>query len=126
MNFQNKWMELFPSIIAKARTVQILTPGLSGPSGSLHLVGIRLMFRVHKIPVPIQACKNCIKSNTDSENLLIMFFFLLYYCFFNYSVIIISPDVCRAASSLSIGANSGGLFSSLLPTECRGRNMGNR
>ncbi|XP_050234758.1 homeobox-leucine zipper protein HDG5 [Mercurialis annua] len=34
----NKWMELFPSIVAKARTVQVLAQGVSGPSGSLQLM----------------------------------------------------------------------------------------
>ncbi|GMH09189.1 hypothetical protein Nepgr_011029 [Nepenthes gracilis] len=35
----NKWMELFPSIISRAKTIQILASGLSGhASGSLHLM----------------------------------------------------------------------------------------
>ncbi|KAJ6415512.1 hypothetical protein OIU84_004333 [Salix udensis] len=34
----NKWMELFPSIVARAKTVQVITQGISGASGSLHLV----------------------------------------------------------------------------------------
>lgn len=38
---QNKWMDLFPSIVARAKTVQIVTSGISGhASGSLHLVSI--------------------------------------------------------------------------------------
>ncbi|CAL5436399.1 unnamed protein product [Camellia sinensis] len=36
---QNKWMELFPSIISRAKTLQIVTSGVSGhASGSLHLM----------------------------------------------------------------------------------------
>ncbi|XP_059643825.1 homeobox-leucine zipper protein ROC3 [Cornus florida] len=35
----NKWMELFPSIISRAKTLQIITSGVSGhASGSLHLM----------------------------------------------------------------------------------------
>ncbi|KAB5564254.1 hypothetical protein DKX38_004308 [Salix brachista] len=36
----NKWMELFPSIVARAKTVQVITPGISGASGSLHLLEV--------------------------------------------------------------------------------------
>ncbi|KAE9446219.1 hypothetical protein C3L33_21884, partial [Rhododendron williamsianum] len=39
--FQNKWVELFPSIISRAKTLQIITSGVSGhANGSLHLVSI--------------------------------------------------------------------------------------
>ncbi|KAF8379038.1 hypothetical protein HHK36_028465 [Tetracentron sinense] len=35
----NKWMDLFPSIISRAKTVQVITTGVSGnASGSLHLM----------------------------------------------------------------------------------------
>lgn len=35
----NKWIELFPSIVSRARTIQILASGVSGnASGSLHLM----------------------------------------------------------------------------------------
>ncbi|KAH7576514.1 hypothetical protein JRO89_XS01G0091500 [Xanthoceras sorbifolium] len=34
----NKWMELFPSIVARAKTVQVIASGVSGASGSLHLM----------------------------------------------------------------------------------------
>ncbi|KAK1286470.1 Homeobox-leucine zipper protein ROC3 [Acorus calamus] len=35
----NKWVELFPSIVSKARTIQIISPGVSGlVNGSLHLM----------------------------------------------------------------------------------------
>lgn len=40
---QNKWMELFPSLVAKSRTVQILSPGVPGHgNGCLHLVICRI------------------------------------------------------------------------------------
>ncbi|TXG54195.1 hypothetical protein EZV62_019451 [Acer yangbiense] len=34
----NKWMELFPSIVARAKTVQVIASGVSGASGSFHLM----------------------------------------------------------------------------------------
>ncbi|KAJ4728594.1 Homeobox-leucine zipper family protein [Melia azedarach] len=34
----NKWMELFPSIVARAKTVQVIASGVSGASGSLQLM----------------------------------------------------------------------------------------
>ncbi|KAK8965140.1 Homeobox-leucine zipper protein ROC3 [Platanthera guangdongensis] len=35
----NKWMELFPSIVSKAKTIQIITSGVAGNgNGSLHLM----------------------------------------------------------------------------------------
>ncbi|EEF43509.1 homeobox-leucine zipper protein HDG5 [Ricinus communis] len=46
----NKWMELFPSIVAMARTVQILTSGVSGPSGSLHLMHAELQVLSPLVP----------------------------------------------------------------------------
>lgn len=36
---QNRWVEMFPSIVARARTIQVITPGLgSHVNGSLQLV----------------------------------------------------------------------------------------
>lgn len=38
---QNKWLELFPSIVSRAKTIQVLAMGVGGnASGSLHLVCI--------------------------------------------------------------------------------------
>ncbi|XP_026663260.2 homeobox-leucine zipper protein ROC3 [Phoenix dactylifera] len=49
----NKWMELFPSIVSKARTVQIITAGISGHgNGSLHLMQAELHF-----PSPLVASR---------------------------------------------------------------------
>jgi len=36
-------MELFPSIVARAKTVQVIKTGVCGASGSLHLVCMDLM-----------------------------------------------------------------------------------
>ncbi|KAE8726842.1 hypothetical protein F3Y22_tig00005974pilonHSYRG00086 [Hibiscus syriacus] len=34
----NKWTELFPSIVARAKTIQVISPGLSGTNGCLQLM----------------------------------------------------------------------------------------
>ncbi|KAH8513848.1 hypothetical protein H0E87_006922 [Populus deltoides] len=46
----NKWMELFPSIVARAKTVQVITPGISGASGSLHLMYAELQVLSPLVP----------------------------------------------------------------------------
>ncbi|KAJ3681677.1 hypothetical protein LUZ60_014250 [Juncus effusus] len=47
----NKWMELFPSIVSKARTVQVITPGISGQAnGSLILMNAELQFLSPLVP----------------------------------------------------------------------------
>ncbi|XP_039142308.1 homeobox-leucine zipper protein ROC3 [Dioscorea cayenensis subsp. rotundata] len=47
-----KWMELFPSIVAKAKTIQIITPGISGThgNGSLHLMYAELQVLSPLVP----------------------------------------------------------------------------
>lgn len=41
ITFQNKWMELFPSIVSRAKTIQVISSGDSGQAtGSLQLVYI--------------------------------------------------------------------------------------
>ncbi|XP_072963292.1 homeobox-leucine zipper protein ROC3 [Typha angustifolia] len=48
----NKWMELFPSIVSKARTLQIINTGISGQvNGSLHLMQAELQFLSPLVPV---------------------------------------------------------------------------
>ncbi|KAL5724731.1 hypothetical protein ACHQM5_007954 [Ranunculus cassubicifolius] len=48
----NKWVELFPSIVAKAKIVQIITSGVSGhASGSLHLMHADLQVLSPLVPV---------------------------------------------------------------------------
>ncbi|CAK7356077.1 unnamed protein product [Dovyalis caffra] len=46
----NKWMELFPSIVARAKTVQVIAPGVSGASGSLHLMYAELQVLSPLVP----------------------------------------------------------------------------
>nr|CAD1845050.1 unnamed protein product [Ananas comosus var. bracteatus] len=51
----NKWMELFPSIVLKARTVQIIAPGISGHcNGSLQLMHAELQYLSPLVPVRLQ------------------------------------------------------------------------
>ncbi|KAJ0051460.1 hypothetical protein Pint_03497 [Pistacia integerrima] len=47
---QNKWMELFPSIVARAKTVQIIASGVSGASGSLNLMYAELQVLSPLVP----------------------------------------------------------------------------
>ncbi|XP_031259103.1 homeobox-leucine zipper protein HDG5 isoform X2 [Pistacia vera] len=46
----NKWMELFPSIVARAKTVQIIASGVSGASGSLNLMYAELQVLSPLVP----------------------------------------------------------------------------
>ncbi|KAF9689626.1 hypothetical protein SADUNF_Sadunf01G0111900 [Salix dunnii] len=46
----NKWMELFPSIVARAKTVQVITTGVCGASGSLHLMYAELQVLSPLVP----------------------------------------------------------------------------
>ncbi|KAJ8774109.1 hypothetical protein K2173_009540 [Erythroxylum novogranatense] len=46
----NKWAELFPSIVARAKTVQTISPGVSGASGSLHLMYAELQVLSPLVP----------------------------------------------------------------------------
>ncbi|XP_064964795.1 homeobox-leucine zipper protein ROC3-like isoform X2 [Musa acuminata AAA Group] len=47
----NKWMELFPSLVAKSRTVQVLSPGVPGHgNGCLHLMQAELQFLSPLVP----------------------------------------------------------------------------
>ncbi|ONK71940.1 uncharacterized protein A4U43_C04F13970 [Asparagus officinalis] len=47
----NKWMELFPSIVSKAKTLQILATGISGHgNGSLHLMYAELQVLSPLVP----------------------------------------------------------------------------
>lgn len=46
----NKWMELFPSIVARAKTVQVIASGVSSASGSLHLMYAELQVLSPLVP----------------------------------------------------------------------------
>ncbi|XP_049936922.1 homeobox-leucine zipper protein ROC3-like isoform X2 [Nymphaea colorata] len=51
----NKWMEMFPAIVARARTIQVITPGLgSHVNGSL-----QLMYAEFQFPSPLVATREC-------------------------------------------------------------------
>ncbi|KAE8713761.1 Homeobox-leucine zipper protein HDG5 [Hibiscus syriacus] len=43
----NKWTELFPSIVARAKSIQVISPGVSGTNGCLQL---NFMFYLHWCP----------------------------------------------------------------------------
>ncbi|GAV84633.1 Homeobox domain-containing protein/START domain-containing protein [Cephalotus follicularis] len=45
-----KWMELFPSIVARAKTVQVISTGVSGASGSLQLMYAELQVLSPLVP----------------------------------------------------------------------------
>ncbi|GLT80595.1 hypothetical protein SLA2020_520270 [Shorea laevis] len=46
----NKWMELFPSIVARAKTIQVISSGVTGPSGSLLLMYAELQVLSPLVP----------------------------------------------------------------------------
>ncbi|XP_031376420.1 homeobox-leucine zipper protein HDG5-like isoform X2 [Punica granatum] len=47
----NKWMELFPSIVSRAKTIQVIASGISGhASGSLHLMYAELQVLSPLVP----------------------------------------------------------------------------
>ncbi|KAL9230813.1 hypothetical protein vseg_006113 [Gypsophila vaccaria] len=47
----NKWVELFPSMVSRAKTIQVLATGVSGhPSGSLHLMYAELQVLSPLVP----------------------------------------------------------------------------
>ncbi|CAN6486567.1 unnamed protein product [Victoria cruziana] len=51
----NRWVEMFPSIVARARTIQVITPGLgSHVNGSL-----QLMYAEFQFPSPLVATREC-------------------------------------------------------------------
>ncbi|CAN6461037.1 unnamed protein product [Victoria cruziana] len=52
----NKWMEMFPSMVARARTVQVITPALGNhaTSGSLQLMHAEFQF-----PTPLVPTREC-------------------------------------------------------------------
>ncbi|XP_022717453.1 homeobox-leucine zipper protein HDG5-like isoform X2 [Durio zibethinus] len=46
----NKWAELFPSVVARAKTVQVISPGVSGTNGSLQLMYAELQVLSPLVP----------------------------------------------------------------------------
>lgn len=49
---QNKWIEMFPTIVAKAKTVEILTPGMPGNRhGLLQLICNTVEYLISSLPL---------------------------------------------------------------------------
>ncbi|XP_022931242.1 homeobox-leucine zipper protein HDG5-like isoform X1 [Cucurbita moschata] len=62
----NKWMELFPSLVAKAKTVQIISSSVSGhASGSLRLMYAELQALSPLIPTREAHFLRCCQQNAD-------------------------------------------------------------
>ncbi|XVF52313.1 hypothetical protein PTKIN_Ptkin05aG0008600 [Pterospermum kingtungense] len=64
----NKWTELFPSIVARAKTVQVISPGVSGTNGSLQLMYAELQFLSPLLPTrEAYFLRYCQQQNLDDE-----------------------------------------------------------
>ncbi|XWS38786.1 hypothetical protein CRYUN_Cryun19dG0160300 [Craigia yunnanensis] len=65
----NKWTELFPSIVARAKTVQVISPGVSGTNGSLQLMYAELQVLSPLVPTrEAYFLRYCQQQNLDDEN----------------------------------------------------------
>ncbi|XP_044465562.1 homeobox-leucine zipper protein HDG5-like isoform X2 [Mangifera indica] len=64
----NKWMDLFPSIVARAKTIQIIASGISGATGSLHLMYAELQVLSPLVPTRetyfLRYCQQNIEEGT--------------------------------------------------------------
>ncbi|GLT91260.1 hypothetical protein SLE2022_091560 [Rubroshorea leprosula] len=64
----NKWMELFPSIVARAKTVQVISSGVTGASGSLLLMYAELQVLSPLVPTReayfLRYCQRNIEEGT--------------------------------------------------------------
>ncbi|XWS49522.1 hypothetical protein CRYUN_Cryun12cG0010200 [Craigia yunnanensis] len=64
----NKWTELFPSIVARAKTVQVISPGVSGTNGSLQLMYAELQVLTPLVPTrEAYFLRYCQQQNLDDE-----------------------------------------------------------
>ncbi|XWS62199.1 hypothetical protein CRYUN_Cryun07bG0190300 [Craigia yunnanensis] len=64
----NKWTELFPSIVARAKTVQVISPGVSGTNGSLQLMYAELQVLSPLVPTrEAYFLRYCQQQNIDDE-----------------------------------------------------------
>ncbi|XP_022756982.1 homeobox-leucine zipper protein HDG5-like [Durio zibethinus] len=64
----NKWTELFPSIVARAKTVQVISPGVSGTNGSLQLMYAELQVLSPLVPTrEAYFLRYCQQQNLDDE-----------------------------------------------------------
>lgn len=115
--FQNKWMELFPSIISRAKTLQVVHSEVSGhASGSIHLVISCFFLDTYSKFLHL-------KYNLSYPQLGIVHILLSaqtnYAC--KYLILLVPSifpvtDVCRATSSFPSSAHKRGSLPSLLPT----------
>ncbi|EOY25185.1 hypothetical protein SCA6_005530 [Theobroma cacao] len=64
----NKWTELFPSIVARAKTVQVVSAGVSGTNGSLQLMYAELQVLSPLVPTrEAYFLRYCQQQNLDDE-----------------------------------------------------------
>ncbi|XVF52028.1 hypothetical protein PTKIN_Ptkin04bG0232400 [Pterospermum kingtungense] len=64
----NKWMELFPSIVARAKTVQVISSGVSGTNGSLQLMYAELQVLSPLVPTrEAYFLRYCQQQSLDDE-----------------------------------------------------------
>ncbi|XVE65330.1 hypothetical protein DITRI_Ditri07aG0172500 [Diplodiscus trichospermus] len=64
----NKWTELFPSIVARAKTVQVISPGVSGTNGSLQLMYAELQVLSPLVPTrEAYFLRYCQQQSLDDE-----------------------------------------------------------
>ncbi|XP_022967186.1 homeobox-leucine zipper protein HDG5-like isoform X2 [Cucurbita maxima] len=71
----NKWMELFPSIVAKARTIQVISSSVSGhASGSLQLMYAELQALSPLVPTREAHFLRCCQQNIDEGSWAIVDF----------------------------------------------------
>ncbi|KAE8731929.1 Homeobox-leucine zipper protein ROC3 [Hibiscus syriacus] len=64
----NKWTELFPSIVARAKSVQVISPGVSGTDGCLQLMYAELQVLSPLLPTrEAYFLRYCQQQNLDDE-----------------------------------------------------------
>ncbi|XP_022738572.1 homeobox-leucine zipper protein HDG5-like [Durio zibethinus] len=64
----NKWTELFPSIVAGAKSVQVISPGVSGTNGCLQLIYAELQVLSPLVPTrEAYFLRYCQQLNLDDE-----------------------------------------------------------
>ncbi|XP_039014926.1 homeobox-leucine zipper protein HDG5-like isoform X2 [Hibiscus syriacus] len=64
----NKWTELFPSIVARAKSIQVISPGVSGTNGCLQLMYAELQVLSPLVPTrEAYFLRYCQQQNLDDE-----------------------------------------------------------
>ncbi|XP_076928766.1 homeobox-leucine zipper protein HDG5-like isoform X1 [Bidens hawaiensis] len=71
----DKWMELFPSIISRAKTLQVITSGVNGtPNGSLQLMYAELQVLSPLVPTrEIHFLRYCARNSDDGSWVIVDF-----------------------------------------------------